>query len=164
MRVVVTGHRPNKLPGKYNWAHPKNAKIMKWMADQLGAIGPGLPLACTGMALGVDQMFSWVCRSLGIDYIAFVPCKNQERMWPPHVQEDYKDFLKKASTVKYVHDGPYYSGCMQARNLAMRDWALEEKGSILLAVWNGSPGGTANMVKACKRKMDIIYYDQELLK
>lgn len=166
MRVVITGHRPNKLPGKYNWAHRENARIIKWMTDQLRSLNPGTGIitGCTGMALGVDQMFAFVCQSVAIPYIAFIPCRQQERMWPAHAQEDYKNFLKKASEIRQVHDGPYYNGCMQARNLAMRDWALEEKGSILLAVWNGSPGGTGNMVKACGGKMDIIYYDQELLK
>lgn len=164
MRVVVTGHRPNKLPGGYNWANKNNGKIIAWMANQLNSID-GPVTACTGMALGVDQMFAYVCRVRGIDYVAFAPCKNQERMWPAHAQTDYRDLLKAASTVNYVHDGPYYNGCMQARNLAMRDWALEEKGSILLAVWNGIPGGgTYNMMKACNGKMDIIYYDKELLK
>jgi len=162
MRIVVTGHRPNKLPGGYNWASKSNGKIIQWMSNQLQSF-TGQVIGCSGMALGIDQMFVFTCRVLGIDYVAYVPCKQQERMWPEHAQKDYKELLSKASSTTYVHDGPYYKGCMQARNLAMRDWALEDNNRVLLVVWNGSPGGTANMVKACKGKMDIMYYD-ELLK
>jgi len=164
MRIVVTGHRPNKLPGKYNWASKSNGKIIQWMANQLQSVGPSPVTGCTGMALGVDQMFAYVCYKQGIEFVAFIPCQGQERPWPSDSQSLYKSLLLHAEEKHLVHEGPYYNGCMQARNLAMRDWALKEKNSILLAVWDGSTGGTANMVKACKRKMDIIYYDQELLK
>jgi uncharacterized phage-like protein YoqJ len=110
------------------------------------------------MALGVDQMFAHVCWAMGIDYTAFVPCKGQEKVWPAHSQELYEKYLRRASNVIYVHDGPYYDGCMQERNRAMRDWALEENSNALMAVWNGTQGGTASMIKICK-KMEIILYD-----
>jgi len=163
MRVVVTGHRPNKLPGKYNWAHPSNVDIMKWMTKQLRLFKYHYDehiTACTGMALGVDQMFAHVCLALAVNYIAFVPCKGQEKVWPAYSQKEYKKYLETASKVIYVHDEPYYDGCMQERNRAMRDWALEDKASALLAVWNGTPGGTANMIKICKsKKIEIISYE-----
>lgn len=160
MRIVITGHRPNKLPGKYNWTHPSNVGIIQWITKQLGIIQrdcEGLSIACTGMALGVDQMFAYVCRSLNFDYTAFIPCKDQEKTWPQGSQNLYNKLLKKAHRIVRVHDGPYYNGCMQRRNMAMRDWALKDKDNILLAVWNGTPGGTANMIKSCKKNIDIIY-------
>ena len=161
MRIVITGHRPNKLLGKYNWVHPSNVKIIQWITKQLHIIHrdcDGLPEACTGMALGIDQMFAYVCHSLGFNYTTFIPCKNQEKVWPQASQDFYHKTLKNAYRIVYVHNGPYYSGCMQKRNIAMRDWALEDKDNVLLAVWNGSSGGTANMIKSCKEKnMSIIY-------
>lgn len=158
MRVIITGHRPKKLPGGYNWSHPYNAEIISWMSMQLRTInlGKGLITACTGMALGIDQMFAHVCWSMDIDFIAFIPCKNQEKVWPIYSQNFYKGLLKKAHKVIYVHDGSYYDGCMQER-IAMRDWTLEDKDNTLLAIWNGTPGGTANMIEVCKEKeMKII--------
>ena len=155
MRIMVTGHRPKKLPGGYNWTHPSNLSIIYWISRQLTKIRHSYSekvIACTGMALGIDQMFANTCLSLGLDYTAFLPCISQSKKWPETSISLYKSLLKRSSGIKIVHQGPYYDGCMQERNLAMRDWALEEQNRILIAVWDGSPGGTANMIKACKAK------------
>ncbi len=155
MRIMATGHRPKKLPGAYNCTHPPNLNIIYWISRQLSKIKYSYSekaIACTGMALGVDQMFANTCLSLGINYTAFLPCISQSKKWPEASKSLYKSLLKKSSEIKLVNQGPYYEGCMQERNLAMRDWALEDRNRILLAVWDGSPGGTANMIKACKAK------------
>ena len=161
MRVVITGHRPKKLQGGYNWASEENLRIMDWMTVQLTKIREDYNesvISCTGMALGIDQMFAHKCEILGIDYTAFVPCKFQEKLWPKSSIRVYRKLLESASDIVWTSNEPFDQLCMQKRNLAMRDWALKDRNHILLAVWDGSPGGTANMIKACK-KMNIIYYE-----
>jgi len=157
---MVTGHRPKKLPGGYNWTHPSNLRIIYWLSRQLTEIRYSYSekvIACSGMALGVDQMFANTCLSLGINYTTFLPCISQSKVWPESSKGLYKSLLKKSSEIKLINKGPYYEGCMQERNLAMRDWALEDRNRALIAVWDGSPGGTANMIKACKaKKIKII--------
>lgn len=166
MRIIVTGHRPKKLPGKYDWAHPFNIKIMDWMKERLADIRDSYaePVsACTGMALGVDQMFAHVCAEMGIDFTAFIPCKGHEKMWIESSIKLYKDLLEKSSSTILTSKTPYYDGCMQERNFAMRDWALEDKNSVLLAVSDGTQGGTENMIKICRaKKVRVIYYEWSL--
>lgn len=158
MRIVVTGHRPNKLPGGYNWKHRANVQLMDIMAEFLDEIrqhGVTSIEACSGMALGIDQMFAQMCIILKVPWTAFIPCIGQESRWPPSSQQKYHELLKEAGNVALVSNKPYDNGCMQKRNLAMRDWALVDKDRVLLAFWNGSPGGTANMVQACKGRMEL---------
>ena len=146
MRVVITGHRPRKLPGGYNWNTQPNREIIAWMRSTLESM-PGCE-ACSGMALGVDQMFAQVCIDLGVYWTAFIPCANHDIMWPPRSRQLYSSILSKANNVVYVSRDRYTHGCMQRRNIAMRDWALQDPYNNLLAVWDGTRGGTGNMVKA----------------
>jgi len=164
MRVVVTGHRPKKLPGGYAWAHPDNIRIMDWISSVLNELKFKKTLtdsimAGTGMAIGVDQMFAAQCKEHHIPFIAFVPCVEQDKMWPQSSKDLYKNILDSAAQTIMVTNEPYTHGCMQTRNLAMRDWAKKDMRNLLLAVWDGTPGGTGNMVKACEGEMSIRRFD-----
>jgi uncharacterized phage-like protein YoqJ len=137
-----------------------NQRIQSWLQAQLRQLRAQLPPweelnAATGMALGVDQLFAHACMEEIVPFTAFVPCKGQDSKWPRESRTRYQDMLQMAANIVQVHDTPYFHGCMQDRNLAMRDWAMEEHNSILLAVWDGTPGGTANMVTACEGRMTI---------
>lgn len=101
------------------------------------------------MALGVDQMFAAVCTDLKIPWIAFIPCLNQGKVWPKESRDQYDYLLAKAAEVVHVSKREYFHGCMQDRNVAMRNWGLKDDRNLLLAVWDGSRGGTGNMVEAC---------------
>jgi len=154
MRVVITGHRPKSLPGGYDWTHPANRAIAKWMREYLQEVlnreTNSALLAATGMALGVDQMFAVVCKDLDIPYVAFTPCADQDKMWPDSSKKLYKEILSRAQRVIEVNPGPYHPQCMQDRNEAMRGWAMgDESGDspVLMAVLGKPSGGTANMVR-----------------
>ncbi len=85
-------------------------------------------------------------------------------MWPPPAQEKYKKLLEQAE-VKIVSSGSYAPWKMQTRNEWMIDQALSEK-HLVLALWNGSPGGTANCVKYAihqKAKMINVWKYWEIL-
>jgi len=59
-----------------------------------------------------------------------------------------------------VHDGPYNSTCMQDRN----EWMVDHC-HALVAVWNGTGGGTANCVGYAKRVgKPIVMIDVNKLK
>lgn len=159
-RVCITGHRPKKLPGGYDWDSAGNVAIRAWMRDRLHEYMDDRDVVgCTGMALGADQFFAHVCRDMGVRYTAFIPCRDQDGFWPPRSRARYGDLCSSADNVVMVSNGPYSRGCMQTRNLAMRDWLLGGDG-VLLAVWDGSPGGTKNMVDACRDVgIHIVVYD-----
>lgn len=164
MRIVITGHRPSKLPGGYDPQHPKNIAIRNWLKERLeereAIHGWPYITVATGMALGVDQMMANVCIDMNTPFIAFVPCANQDKVWPAHAKQQYNIILEAAAEIVQVTHGPYTHNCMNKRNLAMRDWALKDEHSLLLAVWTGAPGGTANMIGDCRlRGMNITQMD-----
>jgi len=107
--------------------------------------------------LGVDTVFALAVLELrDADYPiklhCAIPCRNQECKWFNESVVLYKSILDKADTVKLVSDEDYQPWLMQKRNEYMVD--LADK---VIAVWDGSPGGTANCVQyAIKRNKEII--------
>lgn len=105
----------------------------------------------SGMALGVDQWAVEAALSIGLPFIAAVPFEGQEKTWPAPVQASYDAMLAKAEKVIVVSPGPYANWKFQVRN----EW-LVDNCNLLMAVWTGEPGGTANCVKYAERKKKPI--------
>lgn len=152
-KVAVTGHRPDKIFGGYNYPNKKYDKIYAKTKLALYTLMPDF--VYTGMALGFDQLVCEVCLDLNIRYIACVPFKGQESAWPKSSQEKYKTLLDKAYEVVIISPGGYSADKMQIRNEYMVD-----RCDLLLACYNGDKsGGTYNCVKYAKdikREMVVI--------
>jgi uncharacterized phage-like protein YoqJ len=149
--IAVTGHRPDKLPGRYDLKDPKNLEIQHRIELALKRLAPSVGI--TGMALGIDQMFALTCIKLKIPFIAMPPFKGQELIWPPESQKLYHKILEKAMKVEYVTEPPYSAWKMQKRNVALVDAS-----DILLAVWDGSEGGTKNCIQYAEKAKKQIEY------
>ena len=80
---------------------------------------------------------------MGIPFSVFIPCAEQEAMWPREAKNRYYQMLEVASEIVEVGTKPYTEDkfCMQRRNMEMVDCA-----DIVIAVWDGSDGGTKNAV------------------
>ncbi len=148
MIVAVTGHRPDKL-GVGNWSgydarNPLRLWIRAQMKAYLQATQPEYTIS--GMAIGVDQDFVDVCIKLAIPFVAAVPFVGQERQWPALARDEYALMLHLAKKVVVVCEGGYERWKMQARN----EWAVDHSDK-LLAVFDGSQGGTANTVNYADR-------------
>lgn len=142
MLVAVTGHRPDKFGGYApNQLHERVKEALTTALWLLKEEFPNLRLV-SGMALGVDQWAVNACLTLGVPFEAAVPFKGQELSWPLHAQETYKALLRQAAAVHIVSDGDYKPWKMQKRN----EWMVD-RCKLLLAVWDGSDGGTANCVR-----------------
>lgn len=154
MKIAITGHRPNKLGNDYNLNSPLTAKIEKRIREILKAENPDTLIS--GMALGIDTLFARIAIATNTPLIAAIPCGNQSNYWNDTAKAEYKSILKhKGTTVKYVSELPFTNWCMQARN----QWMVD-KSDLLIAVWDGSPGGTQNCIKyAEKQKRRIIRID-----
>lgn len=63
-------------------------------------------------------------------------------MWPQDAQRQYRALLGQASEVEVISTGPYTRRAMQARN----EW-MNVHADVVLALWNGSAGGTGNCVR-----------------
>jgi len=73
-------------------------------------------------------------------------------MWPESSQKEYKRLLAKAKEVVTVCEGAYSPHKMQLRNQYMVD-----RCDVLIAVWDGTPGGTGNCVGYAKKQGKEIF-------
>jgi uncharacterized phage-like protein YoqJ len=141
--VAGTGHRLSKLGGYAPWAHELLVELLK---EILAVLKPAKVIS--GMALGFDQALARAALELGIPLIAAIPNKSQPSQWPAESQQVYRDLIAQAERVVDISGGNAYADWqMQARNVHMVDSC-----NLLLALWGGSPGGTANCVTYAKRK------------
>lgn len=141
--ISFTGHRPNKLPDPktgYDLSNP----LYQWLTDQiidlLKTIKPSTIIS--GMALGIDSLAAQIAIDLDIPFIAAIPFKGQESKWPSASQKRYHMLLKAASKVVVVSEGAYSAEKMQIRNV----WMVDNSDGVI-AIWDGTAGGTANCVQ-----------------
>jgi len=141
-KACVTGHRPPRIGG-YD---PENS-LRRWVRGQLRkAIEDVRPsIAYSGMALGVDQDFAEIVLDMGIPLICILPFKGQESRWPEPAQFHYWRLVHRATDVITVCEPGYAAWKMQRRNERMVDEIGTE--GVVIAVWDGSHGGTANCVQ-----------------
>ena len=134
MILGITGHRPHKIGAE-------ETPLRNWVrAEIYGALLHLRPTkAISGMAVGIDQDFAVMCTRLDIPFVAAVPFEGQERRWPPSAQVHYRGLLSRATDVVYVSDPGYAHWKMDVRNAWIVDHCTH-----LLAVFDGTPGGTAN--------------------
>lgn len=141
--MAFTGHRPDRLGGYAN-DNPVRLRIKRLLETALKSLEPA---GCiSGMALGVDQWAAETCIKLGIKWVAAVPFPDQEKTWPEVAQKRYRELLAQATKVIVVSPGPYSPKLMQVRN----EWMVD-RCTILLAVWDGSRGGTGNCVEYAQK-------------
>jgi uncharacterized phage-like protein YoqJ len=146
--IAVTGHRPDKIGG-YDFQAPQRMWIRDQLRERLLIYRP--KRCISGMALGVDQDFANVCIELGIPFTAAIPFVGQEDSWPKESQDIYTSILAKADDVMVVSPGGYAVWKMQVRNKWMVDHC-----NLLIAVWDGSPGGTGNCHKYAVERRHVI--------
>lgn len=146
--LALTGHRPDKLGGFDD--NPLGRAVRRRMREAIEQLRPVKIIS--GMALGVDQWGAEIAIELGIPFIAAVPCVGQESKWFAHSKKRYFQLLDHAQHIHLCSPEPYKRGCMEKRNRWMVD-----NSNALLAVWNGSSGGTANCVNYAKTKRHPIF-------
>lgn len=138
--ICGTGHRPSKLGGYDNSTRNNLIRLAMY---GLNRIKPALVIS--GMALGWDQALAQGAWDLGIPFEAYVPCISQDSKWSGLDRARYAVLLSKAKKVVYVTNHVYTDTCMQERNIAM-----VEASDGVLALWDGSDGGTANCITYAK--------------
>jgi|SRR5271166_744205 len=149
MIVAFTGHRPDKLGG-YKLPNPTYIQICRELDKALKELQPEKVIS--GMALGVDQWAANIAHKLGIPFIAAIPFEGQEKAWPEESQRTYRLLRKLAAEEVIVTPGGYSPAKMQIRN----EWMVDNC-DTLIAVWNGSNGGTGNCVEYAKSHNKPMY-------
>jgi uncharacterized phage-like protein YoqJ len=140
--MAATGHRPDKLGKEYDYEGPYSNYILDRFSGILTEYKPKYII--TGMAIGVDTL--WVLSAImnNIPFIAAIPFKGQEHKWKDHQKELYKNILDHPLCIEkqYICDPGYAPWKMQKRN----EWMVD-RCEILVQVWDGTDGGTANCVR-----------------
>lgn len=166
MKICFTGHRPEKLGG-YNWSTSKNMQIMlrllRVIEEQIQEHkNEEITFICGG-ALGIDQMAFHLCNKLKLQYPNIktelaIPFLKQASKWISDTDvKRYFEHKEFADNVVYVDSlegykldkvkiGEYHPAKMQIRNKFMVD-----KADLIIAVWDGSKGGTCNCVKYAEK-------------
>lgn len=142
MILGVTGHRPSKLGFKQYKAYSKEVEgaLYAFASEQIQTYEPELIL--TGMAIGWDTAIADAARGWGTPFHAYIPFHGQEKIWPKHAQERYNYLLTEAAEVIYVSEGEYTNKKLWLRNEAIIDCSTK-----ILALWNGSRGGTGGAIQ-----------------
>ena len=158
---AFTGHRPKKLPWRYDETDSRCVALKAVLAEQISKLAEaGVTDFFSGMAEGTDTYCAQIVLDLrrknpALNLHCVLPCEGQADRWSDSAREGYHMIVARADFVDYV-SRKYYDGCMLARNRRLVDQA-----GILLAVYNGERrGGTAATVRyARKAGREIIMID-----
>lgn len=144
-RACFTGHRPEKL-------NQPEGVVVKALTNAIyEAIADGKNVFISGVARGVDIWAAEIVLRLrnegeNVKLICASPYEGFERGWSTDWQQRYNAVLRDANLVRYIC--PEYSkACFQIRN----KWIVNHS-SLVIAVFNGEPGGTKNTIDYAIRK------------
>ncbi len=155
MIIAGTGHRPDKLGGYSDEVYDK---LVAFAEKQLLKF-PQVDMVISGMALGWDQALAEAALNLGMPVRAYIPFIGMERKWPHQSQMHYHSLLRRIDEDEWVicSEEGYAPWKMQTRNERMANDC-----TTMLALWNGTSGGTANCIKYAEKinKPIINVWDQ----
>ena len=153
-----TGHRPDKLFG-YNPSSEGNLKMLRKLRGIIEEIinKNNVDTFITGMALGIDQWAARIVLALkknkypNLKIVAAIPCTNHSSKWIKGSQLEWQDIVEQCDYVHYVSKEEYTPWCMQDRN----KWMVDNS-SYVIAVHDGSKGGTYNCIQYAKNQNSKI--------
>lgn len=152
-----TGHRPAKLPWRYDESDPRCAALKRRIADAVeSAYEEGYRHFLCGMAMGCDLYFCEcvlalreVCPEVTVE--AALPCPTQADAWPEEARARYRR-LVAACDFETMVSAQYSPSCMQRRDRYMVDHS-----SLLIAAFDGTAGGTRyTMEYAMRRGVTVV--------
>jgi len=151
--IAITGHRPAKLDYDYELSGPLCIMIRERIHEFIEReFVKGNVTFITGMALGIDTLFARMAITLGIPFIAAIPCHGHDSKWPERSKSIYRYILSHPlCTVQLVSDTPYSDAVMQKRN----EWMVD-RCNHLIAVWDGTSGGTKNCLDYAKKQISAV--------
>ena len=144
-QCCFSGHRPEKL------LHTEDYIINELEREILSAIDSGFTTFITGMAKGTDIWAAKIVIKLRdsgipIKLICASPYEGFEKKWDEDWKKRYYDIIQKADSVHYICKH-YSRFCFQMRN----QWMVDHSKRVI-AVYNGSLGGTRNTIKYANSK------------
>lgn len=142
MIVCGTGHRPNKLGGYGKEAFDN----LVTLAHMYLCAGNPVDEVISGGALGWDQALATASIQLSIPTVLALPFPGFEDRWPKESRDYLYGLMTRAYIVKFVCEPGYAGWKMQERN----KWMVDHS-DLVLALWDGSTGGTGNCIQYAKK-------------
>ena len=147
-----TGHRPHKLPWGRNEDDERCIATRKALAGQIEALHRlrGITDYYSGMADGTDLFAALAVLELkercpDVQLHCILPYPGQCDRWPEPARDRYHAILDMADDIVTLSNH-YYDGCLLDRNKYLVDAAR-----YLLAVYDGTRGGTAATIAYARR-------------
>ncbi len=118
---AFTGHRPNKLPWRYNETSEGCLRLKEVLASKIKMlVESGVTDFLSGMAEGTDVYCAEIVLALreknpALRIHCVLPHEGQADKWSDSAQERYHAILQQADSVDYI-SREYYDGCMIDRN------------------------------------------------
>ena len=157
---AFTGHRPNKLPWRYDETDSRCVALKAVLMEQITLlVEAGVTQFLSGMAEGTDVFCAEIILALreknpAIKLHCILPCTAQAEKWSASSRDLYRSILERADSIVYV-SRDYHKNCMLDRNRF-----LVEHASTLLAVYNGvrrsGTGATVNYARTMGREIIVI--------
>lgn len=167
LHISLTGHRPNKLGGyniQINEYKKLQADLEQYILYQLQSYD--VVVGHSGLALGADTIWSKAILSMRnkypnrVKFHAEIPFMNQHGRWFKQSdidfwfeQVDNADFKSVYADLDSSATTQQVAKALNDRNIGMLDHA-----DILLAVWDGTSGGTGNAVKYAESKNQPVQF------
>lgn len=155
---AFSGHRPKKLPWRYDETDPACITLKAALEAQIGIlIDKGVEHYLSGGAEGVDLYAAEAVlklreRNPAVKLHCILPYRGQADNWTAASKQKHREILGQADAIVYVSQ-TYHKDCMLERNRFMAGFA-----SVLLAVYNGEQrGGTAATVRYARRHGRELY-------
>ena len=154
MILAATGHRATKL----GTSVAAEDALIALARRHLARLMPTQVIS--GMATGWDQAVAQAAVDLGIPFIAAVPFEGFGRKHCKETIWRFMGMLAKASQIEIISQVPI-SSALQRRN----EWMVD-RADKMLALWDGSWGGTFNCVQYAEKKgvpVENLWQQWELL-
>ncbi len=163
--ACFTGRRPKDLWG-YKPERNEYGILKRIVKNKVASlVERGYRRFVTGGAQGFDQVaflavheFKMEHPQIPVENVLYVPCLEQDRKWAEtgyFSKADYKQMLKLATDIVYVHYRPFES----ARDLMDRNHAMVDASSVCVALWPKSSdfrttmkSGTAECMRYAEQK------------
>ena len=150
-RCCFTGHRPQKL------CRPVDDIKVDLENAILTAINDGYTTFITGMAYGTDIWAGNIVVRLkdrfpDLKLIAAVPFPEFSEKWDDEWKDRYNRLIERADLVKIIAP-EYNDAAYQARN----QWMVDHSSKVI-AVYDGSAGGTRNTIQYARKSHVFVNY------
>ncbi len=148
--VSFTGHRPEKLPF-FSEDDPMLIDLKERLKVQIEKlINDGADFFYSGMARGTDIWCAQIVLELKNKYpyiklSAVIPCRTQTDKWDEKSIAVYNNILGECFKTIYISEN-YTKSCMLKRDRALADLC-----DVLVAVYDGTKGGTKYTIDYAKK-------------